>query len=175
MRIIAGQYRGKKLFTPSSDSVRPTSDRARESVFNIIRAHLNEEVKLLDVFAGTGAFGLEALSRGVKKVVLVDLDVTLAKKNAALFSKEAGKVDVIKADATKLPSAREKFDIVFMDAPYKKGLSEKAIESLIQNGWLKENALLIVEMEKKENIETTLEVIDERIYGVAKFLFLRFK
>ena len=108
MRIIAGNYRGKKLLSPTRAEVRPTADRARESVFNILNSKLDapwEQQHLLDIFAGSGAFALEALSRGAASVCLVDIDISDAKKNAALFPKEAAKISLLKASATALPPA----------------------------------------------------------------------
>ena len=102
MRIIAGQYRGKKLFTPDGKNVRPTSERAREAVFNILNSHPDcdyDSIRLADIFAGTGAFGLEAISRGAAMVTLVDKDTTLAAKNAKMFIKEQSKIKIIKTDA----------------------------------------------------------------------------
>ena len=96
MRIIAGHYRGKKLFSPESDKVRPTADRAREALFNILNSSLEKDwgsYKLLDVFAGTGAFGLEALSRGAAEVGLIDADTRSLMKNTALFP-EIGRAHV---------------------------------------------------------------------------------
>ena len=104
MRIIGGKYRGKKLFSPQSENVRPTSDKAREALFNILRSRLGAnfgEYKLLDVFSGSGASGLEALSQGFAKVALVDIDVKDLQKNVKLFEYEKAKIEVIKADVTK--------------------------------------------------------------------------
>ncbi len=210
MRIIAGKYRGKKLFSPKDESIRPTADRARESVFNIVKNRMvgltphpnplpqgerekkilplpqgerekkilplpqgEREIRALDVFAGSGAFGLEALSRGAFEVCLIDKDVELARKNAALFVAEKDKIKVLKADACKLPKASEQYDLVFMDAPYNQGLSEKALLSMAEQGWLADGALVIVETEKNEVLELTdWRVVDERTYGIAKFWFL---
>lgn len=177
MRIIGGQYRGKKLFSPDSDKVRPTSDRAREALFNILNTRLNEpwaECALLDVFSGTGAFGLEALSRGAKKVCLIDSDTKSLLKNVALFTKEKDKIKILHTDATKLPSATEQYDILFMDAPYNKGLSEIALQQVAQKNWLKKGAICLVEVEKTEQISipSCYKFENERIYGLAKVIFL---
>ncbi len=180
MRIISGIYRGKKLISPDSPDVRPTSDRARESVFNILQSKLNKplcEICLADVFAGSGAFALEAISRGVKKAFLIDLDTRSASKNIALFPKEKERIHLIKSDVQKLPLAPCACELIFMDAPYKKGLSEKALASLYEKKWLADNALLIVEVEKTENliVPEPFETIDTRIYGLAKIIFLQLK
>ncbi len=177
MRIVAGQYRGKKLFTPEGKEVRPTSERAREAVFNILNSHLGSDysaVHLADIFAGTGAFGLEALSRGAASVTLVDKDIWLLSKNVKIFAKEQSKIRIIKADALNLPRTGHKFNMVFMDAPYAKGLTEEVLKQLIKKEWLAENSLCIVEIRKDEHIDipSEYEVLDERVYGLAKILFL---
>lgn len=175
MRIIAGKYRGKKLFAPDNYEVRPTAERAREALFNILYSHLGgfAQCRVLDVFAGTGAFGLEALSRGAQEVALIDKNIRLAQKNAQLFSQDIDKIALISADAAALPFASKPFNLLFMDAPYAKGLSEKAILSLQQKGWLEDNALCLVEMRKDEvlNLPENFVFYDERIYGLAKIAF----
>lgn len=179
MRIIGGQYRGKKLFSPDSDKVRPTSDRAREALFNILYSQLENpwsEYTLLDVFAGTGAFALEAVSRGAKQVGLIDMDTTAILKNIALFPQEKSKISVIKADVKKMPLAHQQYDILFMDAPYNKGLSEIALQQLHEQKWLKSRTLCLVEVEKNEQIEipSCYQLQNERHYGLAKVLFLAY-
>lgn len=180
MRIISGNYRGKKLFSPDSNNIRPTSDRAREAVYSILYSKLAgslSDIKLLDVFSGSGAFALEAVSRGVKLAGMIDIDTKTLLKNVALFPKEKDKIKVMKLDALKLPESMEQYDIVFMDAPYKKGLSEKALAQLAEKNWLKPKALCIVEVERREDLipPPEFEQIDERIYGLSKVMFFNFK
>lgn len=177
MRIIGGKYRGKKLFSPVSENVRPTSDKAREALFNILRNRLGgnfTEYKLLDVFAGSGAFGLEALSQGFAKVGLVDIDTKDLQKNVKLFENEKAKIDIIRADATKPLPVSEKFDVIFMDAPYNKGLTEKALISI--KDVLKNGALCLVEINKDEICDFPKEyhILDERQYGIAKIVIAEF-
>ena len=179
MRIIGGMYRGKNLLSPLSDKVRPTSDRAREAIFNILYSKLEKsfsEIELLDVFSGTGAFALEAMSRGAKNVTLLDIDTRDLQKNVALFPNEKKRISILQLDATKLPRATHKYDVVFLDAPYNKGLSEQALQQLAQQQWLKPEALCVVELEKNEEITLPQEYdkIDERYYGLAQVLFLRY-
>ena len=178
MRIVGGKYRGKKLWAPEGKDVRPTSERAREAIFNILYSHLGGDygnLNLADIFCGTGAFGFEALSRGFGYVTLIDSDVIPVQKNAKLFAKESEKFGILKADATHLPRARRKYDLVFMDAPYAKGLSELALQQLVKQGWMKENALCIVEIREDERwqIPECFELLDERVYGLARVLFLQ--
>jgi len=180
MRIIAGTYRGKKLFSPLNEGVRPTSDRARESVFNILNSRLEQPwsaYRLLDVFSGTGAFALEAISRGVAAAALVDLNPATMRKNVSLFPQEQHKIKIITADAAKLPPAREKYNLLFADAPYRRGLSEAALISAATRGWLEDGAICIVETEKNEPLPLPagFELTDERIYGLAKISFLRYR
>lgn len=179
MRIISGTYRGKKLYSPDSDKVRPTSDRAREAIFNILNSMLEntwQEYTLLDVFSGTGAFALEALSRGAKQVCLVDIDTSSLMKNVSLFPQEKNRIKIIRNDIKKLSSSSDEYDILFMDAPYNKGLSEVALQKLAENNWLKNNALCMVELEKTEQISipSCYKFINERIYGLAKIIFLQY-
>lgn len=177
MRIIAGSYKGKKLFTPSSQDIRPTADRAREALFNILRSNYIdnwEDFKLLDVFAGTGAFGLEAISRGAALVCFVDKDTSLAIKNATLFPKEKEKIKFIKSDATSLPVSSKTYNMVFMDAPYSKGFSEKCLLELKNKKWIEKGSICIVELNKKEefSLPDGFEEIDNRIYGISRFIFI---
>ena len=179
MRIIGGTYRGKKLYSPETDGVRPTSDRAREAIFNILSSKLDNDwgdYDMLDVFAGTGAIGLEALSRGVRSVALLDINLQTARRNVALFSKEKDHIRLITADASRLPTASQQYNLVFLDAPYNKGLSEVALKSLIDKNWLAEGAWVLVELEKNEVLEHIpfFEQVDERCYGLARLVFLRF-
>ncbi len=178
MRIVGGKYRGKKLWAPEGKEVRPTSERAREAIFNILYSKLGGdygEFVLLDVFCGTGAFGFEALSRGFKHVTFCDIDTIPVQKNARLFTAEKEKFDILKADATRLPRPRRHYDAVFMDAPYALGLSAPALEQLTAQGWLNENALCIVEIRQDERwlLPDGFELLDERVYGLARVLFLR--
>lgn len=179
MRIIAGQYRGKILVSPDSNKVRPTTDRARESIFNILNSKLEynfSEYSLLDVCSGTGAFGLEALSRGVNEICLIDIDTQYILKNIALFPKDSNKIKVIRQDATNLSTALRKYDLVFIDAPYKQGLSEKILINLDSKNWLASGALCMVELEKHEELSfpDSFELIDERIYAISKVVFLKY-
>ena len=151
MRIIGGKYRGKKLFSPQSQNVRPTSDKAREALFNILRSKLGGsfgDLALIDVFSGSGAFALEALSQGFGRVALLDIDVKDLQKNVKLFENEKNKIDIIKADATKPLPVAKKFDVLFMDAPYNQGLTEKALSNIL--GILNDRALCFIELEKNE-------------------------
>lgn len=176
MRIIGGKYRGRKLVSPKSHAVRPTSDKAREALFNILRSRLSNdfrELKLLDVFAGSGAFGLEAISQGFASVALIDIDCTDLSANVKLFADDKAKIEVIKGDACKVVGDK-KFDVMFMDAPYNKGLTEKALVNMCN--WLKPGALCLIEVEKNEacNLPDKYKLLDERHYGLAKVIIVEY-
>ncbi len=179
MRIIGGKYRGKKLVSPDTNLVRPTSDRAREALFNIIRSRLGNDLSvlmLMDVFAGSGAFGLEALSQGFGEVLLVDIDCRPLQKNVALFPQEKDKINVLTADARKLGKAPKQYDVLFMDAPYLKGLTEQALQQAAAQRWLKTGALCFIEVEKNEDclLPEGFSMVEERRYGLAKVIIAEF-
>lgn len=174
MRIIAGTLRGKQLFTPKDDRIRPTADRAREAIFSIINSKLDSsfsDINVIDIFSGTGAFGLEAASRGAKSVTFVDIDLNLTKKNAEHCGFK--NLNFIKTDARKLAKTAKSYELIFMDAPYNQGLTEPTLANLLTAGYISKNTLLIVETAKDEPLETAenLRLIDERIYGAARFSF----
>lgn len=175
MRIISGCYKGKKLFTPNDDRIRPTSDRAREAIFNILFSSMEKtfsECRILDVFSGSGALGLEALSRGAIEALFVDINLGLTKKN--VFNLGVKNASFMERDARKLPFSLKKFDLVFMDAPYNKDLSYPVLECLLRQGYLSDDAIIIVELARDEELKLTecFEVLDTRIYGAAKVLIL---
>lgn len=177
MRIIGGKYRGKKLFSPQSASVRPTSDRTREALFNIMRSKLGNDfsgLNLIELFGGSGAFSLEAISQGFKSVTLVDIDISSALKNAKLFSQEQSNIIMIKGDACKLPYLKNKYDVLFMDAPYNQNLSSQAL--LEVSKYLNDKALCLIEVHKDElcQLPEKYQLLDERRYGLAKVIIARF-
>lgn len=171
MRIIGGKYRGKKLFAPEGVDVRPTGERAREALFSILYSRLGnlEKCDVLDVFAGTGAFGLEAISRGANSATFIDINPALVSKNAALFQNEQHKINIIRANALKIPLAKKTYNLLFMDAPYAKNLSEPTIQNLSEKNWLANDALCIIETRRDEALELKSHFlkIDERLYGLA--------
>ena len=182
MRIIAGQFKGRKLFTPEDTSIRPTSDRTRESIFNLLMhgAYGGDNIvgcHVLDLCCGTGALGLEALSRGARIVTFVDKlkpSIELAKKNA-MHCGVTQQSFFIQGDAANLPTVREAVDLVLMDAPYATPLLAPAYASLVRGGWLAPNALIVAEQERAAAVPTLdgAELIDERQYGKPKVLIYR--
>ena len=179
MRIVAGKYRAKQLFVPKGLNVRPTLERTREALFSILYSKgVNfNNTSVLDVFAWTGAFGFEALSRGAQKVTFVDKDIKAVSKNASLFEDDSKKIKIIKADVANLPIIGEKFDLVFMDAPYSKGLTQIAIKSLLQKDLIAKNALCLIETAKEESLimPSEFELCDDRTYGIARIRFFVYK
>ncbi|HXE27421.1 MAG TPA: 16S rRNA (guanine(966)-N(2))-methyltransferase RsmD [Stellaceae bacterium] len=184
MRIIAGKHRHRMLLAPEGRATRPTSDRARESVFDILaHGRFSEQdscldAMVLDVFAGTGAFGLEALSRGARHAVFIEKDrdarASLQKNITALG--ETAHSAIVNGDATRPPRATGACSLVFLDPPYGEDLAAPALTALAQSGWLADNALAVVEIAAKEDLEVpeNFEALDERRYGAAKFVFLRY-
>ena len=186
MRIVAGKHRGLSLATPKDARVRPTSDRVREALFNVL-AHNDfgvgftvEGARVLDLFAGTGALGLEALSRGAKYVLFVDDHAesrALVRRNVEA-AHATGATKIWRRDATGLSempaNAGGPFDLVFLDPPYRKGLVELALASARDGGWLAETAIVVAEMAADEAlvVPAGLSALDERTYGDTKVVLL---
>ncbi len=155
MRIISGTSKGRKLATPKDLSLRPTSDRVKESIFNILRGQI-EGRAVLDLFAGTGNLGIEALSRGANKVVFVDKDkraLRLIQRNVAQFGL-AERSEVLPIDANRaiglLKQRRILFDLIFMDPPYEQGLIERTLTKLNSHPIYHKDSVLVVEHHRRE-------------------------
>ena len=181
MRIIAGRLRGRRLLAPKDDAIRPTGDRAREALFDILEhgAPPLRDSAFLDLFCGTGAVGLEAHSRGAAEVLLIESDraaLKLAEANIARLGAPPG-VRLLARDATLLGRAPHPFDLVFLDPPYRSGLALGALDSLAAGGWLSANARVIVELAARDDLDLApaYSLERERRYGGAKFLFLRLR
>jgi len=180
MRIIAGRYRGRRLIAPAGRATRPSSDRVREALFDIL-AHgqppLPDGAGVLDLFAGSGALGLEAASREARHVTFIDNSAAALDAIRRNLDALGGDVEtqLIRADATRLPRAGRRFDLALIDAPYRSGLAEKALAGLIAGGWLAPGALIVVELGHNEDLDVppALRPIDERRYGTSKLVFLR--
>ena len=178
MRIVGGTYRGKKLQTPTDDQTRPTSDKAREALFNILDSQLLKsgqkwgQLTFLDVFAGTGAVGIEALSRGAKEAFFIENHgpaIACLKTNTAAFQNAA----LLTCNAETPPFRTVPVDIIFMDAPYARQLWEKALTALLKAGWIGPQTRIIVEVERKEDIlmPPGFHITDDRHYGRNRLLF----
>ncbi|MBS0541631.1 MAG: 16S rRNA (guanine(966)-N(2))-methyltransferase RsmD [Proteobacteria bacterium] len=185
MKVIAGKHRGRALVTPEGLETRPTSSRARESLFNIL-AHANwradgtsplVEARVLDAFAGSGALGLEALSRGAAHATFLDKDAAAIKAIGENLRKlgEVGAAKVVRADAKQPPPTRDGCDLLFLDPPYRSGDAAPALAALADAGWVKPGAIATVEVASTEDLAPPpgFEPIDERRYGAAKIVILR--
>lgn len=186
MRIVGGKYRGKQLFVPKDKAIRPTSDRTREALFNIL-AHQGEYrtetgpmplgARVLDVFAGTGALGIEALSRGAEHVTFIDNNpgsLQIIKQNIRTIG-AADKADILNRDGAHPGHCAKPYDLVLMDPPYKQNLVAPCLQALIDNQWITESSIIVVELGAKEktDLPEALRLLDERKYGAARLLFLR--
>ena len=185
MRIVGGSHKGRSINAPTGRDTRPTSDRVRESIFNIL-AHSIEDLNLngitvVDVFAGTGALGFEALSRGAKHATFIDFTrraLDAIKENAEILG-EWKSTTVLKLDAAHFSAppraAKAPCGLAFLDAPYEKELSLPALLGIVNKGWVQSGAIVIVELAAKEEIELPrqYEQLDERSYGSARVLFLK--
>ena len=183
MRIIAGRHRGRALAAPEGHAVRPTSDRAREALFDIL-AHgrfadrpVFEEARVLDAFAGTGAFGLEALSRGAAQASFIEKDrAALAALRANIETLgEAKRAAVLPGDALNPPPAAAAASLVFLDPPYGQDLAAPALAALAARGWLAAGALTVVEVAARQKFDAPagFTLLEERRYGAARLVFLR--
>jgi 16S rRNA (guanine966-N2)-methyltransferase len=179
MRIIAGAFRGRRLLAPKDQAIRPTGERAREALFDILE-HGEPPVRgarFLDLFCGTGAIGLEACSRAAAEVVLVEHDraaLELTEANIARLGAPAN-VRLLARDAGRLGVAPHPFDLIFLDPPYRSGLAGAALEALWRGGWVAANARIVVELGASERLDppAPYALERERRYGSTKFLFLR--
>ncbi len=181
MRIVAGKHRGRRLVAPEGLAVRPTADRTREALFSILGQGREgpaplEGARVLDAFAGTGALGLEALSRGAGSVAFMESQssalAALERNIQALGEQEHTRV--LRADVLRPPRAEPPADIVLMDPPYNQGLAEPALIALAEAGWIAAETNVVVELMAKEPFEAPpgFRITDERKYGKARLVFV---
>ncbi|MCL2838952.1 MAG: 16S rRNA (guanine(966)-N(2))-methyltransferase RsmD [Oscillospiraceae bacterium] len=178
MRIISGKFRGAKLLSLKGQATRPTSDNVKESVFNVIQSHFPCGA-VLDLFAGSGALGLESLSRGADYAVFVENSsaaMDIISKNAAYVKLEPSKFSVVRSDyLTYIKSANNKFDIIFLDPPYNQGCLSKAVEAIHKHEILADNGILVIESEVGgEDVEFLgFEAITTKKYGRIQISILQ--
>ena len=183
MRIISGLARGTKLYTLEGENTRPTLDRVKEPLFSIIQNYIQDAV-VLDLFAGSGALGLEALSRGATKAILCDKSyeaINIVKKNVNKTHFEE-KAKVLCMDYKKcLASVNQKFDIIFIDPPYKYDIAVNSVEIILENNLLSQDGIIVIETDEEEreiqkikNL-SNIEIINLRTYGRVKLIFLKIK
>lgn len=180
MRVIAGRWKGKRLAAPPGEATRPTSDRARQALFDMLwhapwagRERI-EGAEVLDAFAGTGALGLEALSRGAARATFLENDrAALAALRANIAACDAN-ARVLAADATKPPRAAQPATLLFLDPPYGAGLVGPALAALDAAGWIAPGALICAELGPRDAApETRFTPLAERAHGKARLLVLQ--
>tara|TARA_B100000287_G_C20361627_1_gene674081 strand:+ start:173 stop:733 length:561 start_codon:yes stop_codon:yes gene_type:complete len=181
MRIIGGIYRGKKITLPEDKKTRPLKDIVKESIFNLIE-HSNKfkiEIKnslVLDLFAGSGSFGLECISRGAKKVVFIEnyskiLNILKRNINSINATKNTNIIEKNCFDyLLENNQFQKKFNLIFLDPPYKEKRINVLIDKIKENEFLKDDGIIIVHRHKKNNliISKKIDILDERIYGISK-------
>mgnify|MGYP001320873314 CR=1 FL=1 len=186
MRIVAGRHRGRKIIAPDSMEIRPTSDRVRESVFNILEhGDLGKGgvspltgARVLDAFCGTGAFGLEALSRGAEHSTFLDIRNTSLDlcRETIIALNEQTRTDLLRTDCLKSVCHAEPYDLVFIDPPYSANLAQPAIVNLMRSGWISDEAVCVIETGPDEalNIADAFTLLEDRKYGKTRIRISRY-
>jgi 16S rRNA (guanine966-N2)-methyltransferase len=180
-RIVAGRLKGRRLSVPKGRDVRPTTDRMRERVFSMLmhpRYPALAGARVADLFAGTGALGLEALSRGADHVTFVEqarASQACIRDNIAALD-VAAQTTLLPVSAVKLPASKASCDIIFMDPPYRMGLVEPALAALLSGGWLAPGGVIVAELADDDDsrFPAPLELVDERSQGQQRMVFLSF-
>ena len=176
MRIIAGQWRGRPLIAPKGDTTRPTADRTREALFSMLTSRLGsfEDLAVADLFAGSGALGLEALSRGAASCLFVEQDKAALDALRANIAKLGAKADVRAQSVLALGPARAPLDLILMDPPYGTGAGIVALDKLARLGWSGPVSWVSIETAKNEKVELAGFVVDaDKTYGKARVTLLR--
>ena len=183
MRIVAGNFRAKRIEAPKGLATRPTSDRVRQALFNVLEHGAPQfdftNARVLDLFAGSGALGLEALSRGARFCLFVEesADARAAIRRNVEALSLTGTSKIWRRDATKLGEAgsMQPFDLVFLDPPYGKGLGLGALQSAASGGWIRDGAIAVLEERADAEVEppASFEELDARVYGVTKIVVMR--
>ena len=185
MRIIAGKYKNKLIPSLKNSDYRPSTTKFREALFSILSSgefidnSPYKDADILDLFSGTGSLSFEALSRGAKTITLVDNNkdhLAAAKVFAGQISEE-NNVKFLLTSAISLPISAMKYNLVFMDPPYRNKLVDKALLSLLKNQWLHNGAIIAVEVGRKEDVDVpkNMSLIKEKIYGNNKLLILKYE
>lgn len=184
MRIVAGRFRGAALAAPKSQGTRPTSDRLRETIFNILAHGMEVDLdgaRVLDLFAGTGALGFEAISRGARHCTFIEEGTEargVIRRNMETLGLN-GAAKIFRRDATRLGAVGtiDPFDLVFADPPYDKGLGEKALASAAAGGWLKPGAVCVLEESSSADVDVPkgFDILDRRVAGDSQVIFLKYE
>ena len=178
MRIIAGEWRGRSIDAPSSLATRPTADRVRETLFSMLASRIGsfEDLKVADLFAGSGALGLEALSRGAGSATFVEIDASAGaaiRRNAAKLG-ASERVQIIATSALMLPRS-EPFDLILADPPYDEGSGNAVVRSVLSAGWLARGGWLRIETSRADRVDPAgNELVVTREVGRARITLLRF-
>ena len=175
MRVISGKWRGRALKAPAGESTRPTSDRAREAIFSMLTSRLGtfEDLDVLDLFAGTGALGIEALSRGAGTACFIDNDAAAVKAIRANLAAMGATGDVRQSPVASIGGAPRAHHLVFLDPPYGLGLADPALSHLHDRGWIAPGALVSVETAAADPLTCDWERVVERRLGKALVRLLR--
>ncbi|KTT97887.1 methyltransferase [Sphingomonas yabuuchiae] len=176
MRVIAGQWRGRPLVAPKGDVTRPTADRTREALFSMLTARLGdfEGLAVGDFFAGSGALGIEALSRGAASCLFVEQDRAALDALRANLAKLEAKGDVRASSVMALGPARAPLDLILMDPPYATGAGSVALDKLARLGWVGAGTWVSIETAKQEEVEIAGFTVDAtRVHGKARLTLLR--
>jgi 16S rRNA (guanine966-N2)-methyltransferase len=176
MRIIAGQWRGRPLVTPKGDTTRPTADRTQEALFSMLVSRLGDfdGLSVADLFAGSGALGLEALSRGAETCVFVENDRAALEALKININKLSAKSDIRSQSVLALGPTNMPLDLILMDPPYGSGAGSVALDKLLRLGWIGPATLISIETGTKEKVDVkNFEIDVERTYGKAKITLLR--
>ena len=180
MRVVAGKYKGRRLSAPAGQDLRPTADRVRESVFNVLAHRDNvslRNARVLDGFAGTGAMGIEALSRGASHAIFLDTDkqaLSVCRRNLEALGCDRACWTVRQADCLDPPPPGAPCTLVLLDPPYGRGFAGPSLSALRDAGWIATGATCVVEIGAKETfvIPSGYELVDERRYGAARAIFM---
>ncbi|MBE1526168.1 16S rRNA (guanine966-N2)-methyltransferase [Sphingopyxis sp. OAS728] len=178
MRVISGEWRGRKLLAPRNDATRPTADRTRETLFSMLNSRVGsfEGLVVADLFAGSGALGIEALSRGAEQCLFAEQDrdaLDVLRKNLGTLDATA-RADIRAGSVLALGPARRTYDLILIDAPYDTGAGSVALDKLNRLGWIGPDSLISIETAEKEEVEVAgFEIDATRKVGKAKLTLLR--
>ena len=181
MRIIAGEFRGRRLKTPSDQSIRPTSDKVKEAVFSMIMPFISDRTVLMDVFSGTGNLGLEALSRGARRVYFSDVSresLHLVKENIRMCGAEDRSVILSGDFRSNIARVSEKVDVYLLDPPYADGYVLPALDSILDSGKLSDDGIIVCEYEYRDRLPAeygSLEAFKDKRYGKTGIMIYRKK
>ncbi len=185
MRIISGSLKGRKLFVPKDNKIRPTSDRSKEMIFNTLTTIFTyenityEDINVLDGCCGTGALGIESLSRGARKTIFADISLSsikLAKRNCQLLSLHK-KSSFLKIDLTSVKNKKFNINLFFLDPPYNLNIYSKILTEIVTKSWISNGAIGVIEIQKNQQIENLdyIEIIKKKKVRNSVFYFIKIR